>query len=177
MKSIYPQTDESRIRQVFQRPLINKNKKVIKIRAHHIPCYLFQVTFTGQKGDRAIHVICDGLRGKVRRIHWPQALYSLRGESAEIQMSLDEKNALDRVKREIQWFSFPSGLKIGKKYSLKSVRLLMVIGYPFWIVYFTKNSAYDFSVYDALSGKKENFFGRDIFLELFGLRVKEEEDA
>jgi hypothetical protein len=167
MKIIYPRINESRVRTVFQRGLFNRKKKIVKVEANYLPCYLFELCFLSKRKKKTFSVICDGLKGKVRRIEWPQPLSSSRLGSYEV--ILDEAAALKKVKEQVRWFSFRFGLRIQKKYSLESVNLLGKIGYPFWVVYCKKDSSYNFVVYDGLSGKKEDYFAKDIFLELFGL--------
>jgi len=175
MKIIYPQTDESQVRSLFQRRIFNWKKRIVKVETNYLPCYLFQVKFKSKRGDKTFEVICDALKGKVRRISWPQPLSSSGLNSQKAV--LDEAAALEKIKEEVRWFSFPFGLKIQKKYSLESVIPLGKVGYPFWVVYYKKNNCYNFFIYDGLTGKKEDFFAKDIFLELFGLRLKEEGDA
>ena len=167
MKVILSQTDEKAIRNSFQKSLFNRNKSIIKIRKNYLPCYLFELNFESQKKNKKVFVICDSLKGKIRRINWPQ---SCQYSSPEInKFYLNETNALYKVQDELKWFSFSAGLHLKKKYRLESIVCLSQIGYPFWLVYFKRKGKYDFSVYDALSGKKEDFFGRDIFLAYFGL--------
>ncbi len=81
---------------------------------------------------------------------------------------MDEEEALEKVKEQVRWLSFRFGLRIQKKYSLESVVPLGKIGYPFWLIYYKKNGAYNFVVYDGLSGKREDHFAKEIFLELLG---------
>ena len=167
MKVIYPRIDESRVRGVFRRRPFNRKKKIVKVEANYLPCYLFELRFKSRRGVKTLEVICDLLKGKVRRIEWPQPLSSSSLNSP--QNVLDEEEALEKVKEQVRWFSFRFGLRIQKKYSLESVNLLGKIGYPFWVVYYKKNGAYNFFVYDGLSGKKEDYFAKDIFFELLGL--------
>jgi hypothetical protein len=167
MKVIYPQIDEARVRDVFRRKFFNRKKKIVKVEGSYLPFYLFQLSFHSKRGRKTISVICDGYKGKVRRIEWPQPLISLRLNSPK--NVLDEEEALERVKEQVRWFSFRFSLRIQKKYTLESVVSLGKIGYPFWLIYYKKNGAYNFFVYDGLSGKKEDYFAKGIFLELLGL--------
>jgi len=167
MKVIYPQIDESKVRAVFRKRFFNRNKNIVKVEANYLPCYLFELRFISKRGRKSFTAICDGLKGKVRRIEWPHPLSSSSLDSPEIV--LDEAAALEKVKEQIRWLSFRFGLRIHKKYSLESVSPQGKIGYPFWIVYYKKNGAFNFLVYDGLSGKKEGYFAKDIFLKLFGL--------
>lgn len=98
---------------------------------------------------------------------WPQPFHSSRVNFPEF--ALDEQRALKRVKEEFNWGGLTSRLRIKKKYRLDEVSGLGKVGYPFWIVYFKRRGRYNFVVYDALSGEREDFFSKDIFLELFGL--------
>lgn len=165
MKVIYPQIDESQVKKIFQRKLLNRKKNIMKIQVHYLPCYLFELCFQSKTGVKTIDVICDGLRGKVRRILWPQPVHP-DNENLE-KMVLDERTALEKVREETRWFSFRFDLRIRRKYRLESVVSLGKVGYPFWVVYYKKNGLYNFSVYEGLSGKKEDLFGKDIFFELF----------
>lgn len=167
MKAIYPQIDESTIKDIFQRRFFNRKKKIVKVEESYLPFYLFQLSFHSKRGGKTVNVICDGYKGKVRRIQWPQPSISL-GLNPPKNV-LDEEQALEKVKDQVRWFSFRFGLRIQKKYSLESVVSLGKIGYPFWLVYYKKNGAYNFFVYDGLSGKKEDYFAKGIFLELLGL--------
>lgn len=167
MKVIYPQVDESNVRSVFRKRPFNRKSKIVKVEANYLPCYLFELRFKGRRGVKTLVIICDGLKGKVRRIEWPQPLSSSSLDSPATV--LDEAAALEKVKEQIRWLTFRFGLKMKKKYSLEAVRPLGKIGYPFWVVYYKKNDAYNFLVHDGLSGKKEDLFAKDIFLELFGL--------
>ena len=167
MKVILSQTDEKAIRDSFQKSLFNRSKSIIKIRENYLPCYLFELNFKSPKKNKKVVVICDALKGKIRRIKWPQ---SCQFTSPEINnFYLNQANALCKIQNELKWFSFSAGLHLKKKYHLERVVCLGQIGYPFWLVYFKKKGKYNFSVFDALSGKKEDFFGRDIFLAYFGL--------
>lgn len=167
MKVIYPQIDESKVRAVFRKRPFNRKNKIIKVEANYLPCYLLELRFKSKRGIKTLAVICDSIEGKVRRIEWPQPLSSSSlGSPATV---LDEAAALEKVKEQIRWLSFRFGLRIKKKYSLEAVNPLGKIGYPFWIVYYKKNGAYNFLVYDGLSGKKEDLFAKDIFMEIFGL--------
>jgi len=170
MKVIYPQIDESKVRAVFRRRPFSRKKKIVKVQANYLPCYLFELRFLSKSGKKSLAVICDGLKGKVRRIEWPQPLSSSNLDSPATV--LDEAAALERVKEQIRWLSFRLGLRIQKKSSLEAVNPLGRIGYPFWIVYYKKNGSYNFLVYDGLSGKKEDYFAKDIFLKLLGLYKK-----
>jgi len=167
MKVIYPQIDESRVTAVFRNRPFNRKKKIIKVESNYLPCYLFELRFKSKRGVKNLAVICDGLKGKVRRIEWPQPLSSSSIDSPATV--LDEVTALEKVKEQVGWLSFRFGLRIQKKYRLDSVNPQGKIGYPFWIVYYKRNGAYNFLVYDGLSGKKEDYFAKDIFLEFFGL--------
>lgn len=167
MKVIYPQIDESKVRIVFQKRPFKGKKKIVKVEANYLPCFLFELRFKSRRGEKTLAVICEALKGKVRRIDWPQPLSS--SSIASPETVLDEVKAFKKVKEQIRWLSFRFGLRMQKKYSLESVNLLGKIGYPFWVVYYKKNGAYNFLVYDGLSGKKEDHFAKDIFLELFGL--------
>ncbi|NIM91322.1 MAG: hypothetical protein GTO17_10290 [Candidatus Aminicenantes bacterium] len=167
MKVIYPQIDESKVRAVFRKRPFSRKNKIVKVEANYLPCYLFELRFKGRKGIKTLVIICDGLKGKVRRIEWPQLLSSSSLDSPATV--LDEVEALEKVKEQVRWITFRFGLKINKKYSLEAVHPLGKIGYPFWIVYYKRNGAYNFLVHDGLSGKKENHFAKDIFMELFGL--------
>ena len=168
MKVIYPQIDESKIRAVFQKRPLNRKNKIVKVEANYLPCYLFELQFNSRRAVKTLVVICDGLEGKVRRIEWPQPLSS---SSIDLPgVVLDEAAALEKVQEQIRWVSFRFGLKIQQKYNLEKVNPLGQLGYPFWVVYYKKNNAYNFLVYDGLSGKKEDHFAKDIFMELFGLK-------
>ena len=167
MKVIYPQIDESEVRAVFRKRPFNRKKKIVKVEANYLPCYLFELRFKGRRGVKTLVIICDGLEGKVRRIEWPQPLSSSSLDSPATV--LDEAAALEKVKEQMRWVYFRFSLKIKKKYSLEAVHPLGKIGYPFWIVYYKKNNSYNFLVHDGLSGKKEDHFAKDIFMELFGL--------
>jgi len=175
MKVIYPQIDESRVRKNFQRGLFNRKKEIVRVEINYLPCFLFELYLKSKRGMKAIQVICDSIRGKVRRMRWPQPLTSSSFDSQET--FLDEAAALARVKEEFRWLSFRFGLRMQNKYSLESVISLGKIGYPFWVIYYKRNGNYNFSICDGLSGKKEDLFAKEIFLELFGLRRKEEGDV
>lgn len=167
MKIIHTQADAKTIRDAFQKSFFSRKKQIVKVEENYLPCYLFKLRFKSLKKTKNIFVICDGLAGKVRRIDWPQP-YRFSPLNLN-NFSLDEAAALKKVKEELRWFSFSSGLRIKKKYHLEEVAVLGKVGYPFWLVYFKRKGKYNFSVYDALSGKKEDFFGKDIFLSHFGL--------
>lgn len=167
MKLINPLTHESEIRDSFSKSLLNRNKEIIKIQENYLPCYLFKLEFRSAKKTKSLYVICDAVRAKVRRVNWPQSFHSNSRDFPDY--ALDQDRALRRVKEELKWGAMTSRLKIKKKYRLDEVSELGKIGYPFWIVYFKRRRRYNFLVYDALSGKREDFFGKDIFLELFGL--------
>jgi len=167
MKIIYPQINESEVEAVFRRWPFNRKKKIVKIESSYLPCFLFELQFKSQRGLKNFAVICEGFKGKVRRIEWPQPLSSSSLDSPKTVM--DEAKALEKVQEQIRWLSFRFGLRIQRKYSLEAVNFLEKIGYPFWIVYYRKHGTYNFLVYDGLSGKKEDHFAKDIFLELFGL--------
>lgn len=167
MKVILSRIDEKIIRNLFQKSVINRHRTIVKIRETHLPGYLFELNFTSSRKNKKIFVICDALKGKVRRLNWPQPC---QFSSPEINnFYLTEAQALGKVQDELRWFSFSAGLHLKKKYQLERAVCLGQIGYPFWLVYFKRKGRYDFSVYDALSGKKEDFFGKDIFLAHFGL--------
>ena len=167
MKIILPQTDEKIVREYFQNSFFHRQKRIIKLRWNYLPCYLFELNFVSQKKQKRVFIICDALKGKIRRINWPQP-YQLAPPEIN-SFRLDERDALHKVKEEVRWISFSSGLPLRKKYHLERINCLGRVGYPFWLVYFKKKGKYNFSVFDALSGKKEDFFGRDIFLAYFGL--------
>lgn len=170
MKILSVQTDENKIRRSFTKSFFNRKKEIVKIKEHDLPCYLFELLFKCLNKEKRLYVVCDALKGKVRRISWPQPH---RQENLTLEnFSLDEMQALKRVQEEFSWFSFSSGLRIKRKYHLARVTQLGRVGYPFWTVYYKRRGKYNFSVYDALSGKKEDFFTREIFLALYGLREK-----
>lgn len=170
MKIIHPQTDEREIRHSFNKSPFNRKKQIVKVEEKYLPCYLFELCFRSAKKTKKIFVICDGLKGKVRRMSWPQPYYfSMRHLE---NLSLDEETALKKVKEELRWFSFLTGLRIKRKYHLEEVVSHEEVDYPFWVVYFNRRERYNFSVFDALSGKKEDFFGREIFLQGLGLQEK-----
>ncbi len=167
MKLINPSTNESEIRKTFRRSVLNRRKDIVKIERNYLPCYLFNLVYKSDKKTLTIHVICDAVRAKVRRVSWPQPFHSSRVDFPDY--ALDQERALKTVKEEFRWGGWSSQLRIKKKYRLDEVNRLGKIGYPFWIVYFKRRERLNFVVYDALSGKREDFFSKDIFLELFGL--------
>lgn len=167
MKLIDPLTNESEIRVAFKKSLLNRRKSIVKIEQNYLPCYVFNLVYKSKKETKTLHVICDAVRAKVRRMSWPQPVHSSRGEFPD--HALSQERALKAVKDEFRWGGWTSPFRIKKKYHLEEVNPLEKIGYPFWVVYFKRRGRYNFIVYDALSGKREDFFGKDIFLELFGL--------
>lgn len=168
MKILASQTDRRQIKESFRKSFFNRKKEIVRIEERHIPCYLFELLFRSSRRERRIHVVCDALRGKVRRVDWPQAFVP------ELELSdgaaLDEAQALKRVGDEFRWFSFSSGLRVRRKYHLEEVVSRGKLAYPFWVIYYRKKERYNFSVFDAISGKREDFFTREIFLDLFGLK-------
>lgn len=168
MKILSSQTDEMKIRESFSKTFFNWRKRIVKVAKFDLPCYLFELEFRSSNKVKRLYVICDAHKGKVRRVDWPRPCHSITGNLEKF--SLDEAQALKRVKEEFRWFSFSSGMRGKRKYHLEEVMSLGCLGYPFWIIYYKRRGRYNFSVYDALSGKKEDFFTRDIFLGLFGLK-------
>lgn len=167
MKLINPSTNESEIRGTFRKYVFNRRKEIVKIEQNYLPCYLYKVVYKSAKETKDLYVICDAVRAKVRRVSWPQPFHNSLKDFPDF--TLDEERALKRIKEQFRWGGLTSQLRIKKKYSLDEVMELGRIGYPFWIVYFKRRGRYNFVVYDALSGKREDFFSKDIFLELFGL--------
>ncbi len=167
MKVILSQIEEKVIRASFQKSVINRRKTIIKIRESHLPCYLFELNFTSSRKNKTVFVICDALKGKIRRLNWPQPCRFYHPEMNKFYLT--EAEALAKVQDELKWFPFLPGLHLKRKYRLAKTVFLGQVGYPFWLVYFKRRGRYDFAVYDALSGKKEDFFGKDIFLAYFGL--------
>jgi hypothetical protein len=78
MKVVYPRLDESAVREVFRRRIFNRKKKIVKVEENYLPCHIFQLNFHSKSGARSLNVLCDGYKGKVRRIDWPQTLTSSR---------------------------------------------------------------------------------------------------
>lgn len=171
MKVINFQASEIQIRELLKKKfLFRRRKEVVKLEKRFLPCYVFELLFQGEKAEKRVFVLCDGLLGKVRRIIWPQLL--VESEERLPKFILDEEAAHKRVNEEAQWTLFPLRLRIKRKYRLVSARKIAKVGFPFWIVYFKKRGQYSFSVFDGVSAKAENTFGREIFLEVFGLREK-----
>lgn len=170
MKVLLPRTDEREIRHSFGKGSFRRKRQIVKIEEHDLPCYVFELHFRSSIKTKKIFVICDGLKGKVRRLSWPQTYSSSLRHNEDF--SVDEETAVKKVKEELRWFSFLTGLRIKRKYHLEEVVAHGEVGYPFWVVYFKRKGKYNFSVYDALSGKKEDFFGKEIFLQVLGLQEK-----
>lgn len=170
MKIIHSQTDEREIGLSFRKSPFHRKKQIVKVEEHSLPGYLFELHFRSSKKTKKIFIICDGLKGKVRRISWPQNHSSSLRPSEDFL--LDEETALKKVKEELRWFSFLTGLRIKRKYHLEEVMAHGEVRYPVWVVYYKHKGKYNFSIYDALSGKKEDFFGKEIFLQILGLQQK-----
>lgn len=167
MKLINPLTNESEIRETFKKSILSRRKDIVKIEQNYLPCYLFNLVYKSAAKTKTLYVICDAVRAKVRRVSWPQSFHSSRVDFPDY--ALDEEKALKRVREEFKWGGLTSQLRIKKKYRLDEVSGLGKFGFPFWTVYFKRRGRYNFVMYDALSGKREDFFSKDIFLELFGL--------
>lgn len=173
MKVIVFQASETQIRELLEKKsLFRRKKEVVKLEKQFLPCYVFELFFRGKNEEKRVFVLCDGLHGKVRRIIWPQSL--VESDENLPKFMLDEQAAHKRVNEEAQWTLFPLRLRMKRKYRLVSARKITQVGFPFWIVYFKKREHYSFSVFDGISGKAEDAFGREIFLEVFGLREKPE---
>ncbi|MCD6454741.1 MAG: hypothetical protein J7L62_05505 [Candidatus Aminicenantes bacterium] len=143
-------------------PLKEKGEKeplpFLKREIIYAPFYLFEVEYTGGK---KLYFGVDAVKGKTSTI-----------ENQIIDIAEDFKGSpgirkIEREKAEeiaMLEARFPVGIFFKKR--LEKLRYLDLLLYPFIVYYKKGKKGYDIDVYDAITGKKENLFAKEIIVEI-----------
>lgn len=122
-----------------------------------LPFYVYRAVYTG---GREILIMVDGIKGKTVKIE--ATLLELGKKAEEGWMSeLSEKEAREIAFQEAR---FPVSIFFKKR--LQSLEFVDKLLYPFIVYYRKKGEGYNIDVYDAITGKKENFFAREMIISI-----------
>ncbi|GEM_PF-2437228 len=142
-------------------PLVTEGKKApvhyLKKEVIHLPFFVFRAIYSG---GREIFVMVDGIKGKTVRVE-PWILDKGEEKNFEINVEISQQEAKEIALQEAR---FPVSIFFKKR--MESLELMESILYPFLIYYKRKGEGYNIDVYDGVTGKRENFFAREIIIAI-----------
>lgn len=122
-----------------------------------LPFYVYRAIYTG---GREIFIMVDGIKGKTVKIK-PTLLESGKKTEESWMPELSEKEAREIAFQEAR---FPVSIFFKKR--LESLEFVDRLLYPFIVYYMKKGRGYNIDVYDAVTGKKENLFAREMVISI-----------
>ena len=147
--------------------LLSPRRKLLKTELIYLPVYLFALKLEDKRGrafDEKISV--DGIRGEfafVREINYDPSPPHNRHR---FEFGLTEQEARDIAEREYKRILFKDNLKTGNDAKITGFQRGKLIYYPYWIGYYKRKKAYDFSIIDAVDGGKQGIKMRPVFFDL-----------
>ena len=102
----------------------------------------------------------DALRGKISRLD-----EEVIEKGGDFQGNFPQRISPEQAKRIVlSEARFPAGIFSGIR--LESLEYQGKILYPFLVYYLRKKSGYDIKVFDGVTGRRENFFARELIIEV-----------
>jgi hypothetical protein len=146
---------------------LSPRRKLVKTELIYLPVYLFALKLEDKRGRVfAEKISVDGIRGEfafVKEINYDPSPPDNRHT---FEFGLTEKKARDIAEREYKRILFKDNLKTGNNVTITGFRPGRKIYYPYWIGYFKRKKAYDFSIIDAVDGGKQGIKMRPVFFDL-----------
>ncbi len=131
-------------------------KSYLKKEILYLPFYLFKASYSSSH----ILFMVDALRGKISRLD-----EEVMEKGGDFQGNFPHRISPEQAKQIVlSEARFPAGIFSGIR--LESLEYQGKILYPFLVYYLRKKSGYDIKVFDAVTGRGENFFARELIIEV-----------
>jgi len=142
-------------------------RKIIKVELIYLPMYLFNLRLEDKKGQIQMDkVTVDGIKGEFAIFIEPDHKIDVLDSKNKYDFIITEDEAREIAENEYSRFLFKNNLKTPNNIKITDFSPGTKIYYPFWIVYFKRREAFDFSVIDAVNGSKQGVKMRPVFIDL-----------
>lgn len=141
--------------------------KIVKTELIYFPYYTFELTLKDKKETKKIFVGIDGVEGSFALLNLQDLEFSKK-EELSFNFLVSQEEAQQIALQEYKNFLFEYKMHHAQRnIEVSEIKFYEKISYPYWVGYFKKKNSYNFSVLDAVTGKKEGIKARPIFLKAF----------
>lgn len=133
----------------------------------YLPYHRFTIELSDSESNEPVSVAVDGLVGEIVFFVKPETAHAPPGDFQCCKFELSAAEARSVVLDEYRRMLLQHCLRNKSTTTVQCVSSAVPVLYPFWIGYFRKGEAYDFSALDAVSGSVQGVRMRKVFLRAF----------
>ncbi len=146
---------------------LRRRPDIKKVELVHIPHYLHQVLVSLGNGERELSVCTDGICSNFSFFDAGRLEFSDEASGVVVDFLVSRQESERACLENLRWHLVGRGLRFKFRASLKEIREVRPIWYPYWVGYFKVRRGYDFRVADAVTGEVQGARMRGVFLKAF----------
>ncbi len=143
---------------------LRRKREMKKTELLNLPYYLYRVAVSQGNDEHEIVVCTDGIGGGFSFFDESGKVFSEQGGGEVFDFLVSQEEAERASLENLRWHLVRRGLRLKVKASVKEIREVERIHYPYWVAYFRGPDGYNFRAADAVTGEVQGIRMRKTFL-------------
>jgi len=168
MQFVQPRISEEEARKLLGKrggfPFRRKGE-IRKVELVYLPYYLHRAVVAQGAEEHDVLVCTDGISGFFSFFDSTHVAFCERACGEVLDFVVSAEEALRASADGLRWHLLHQGLRLKVRASVRGIREVARIHYPYWVAYFKRSDAYGFRVADAVTGEIRDARIRAAFLK------------
>jgi hypothetical protein len=146
---------------------LGRKREMRNMRLLYLPYYVHKVVVLQGNEEHEIVTCTDGISSDFSFFNVKGLDFCDEGSGEVFDFLVSPEEAGRACMNNLRWHLVRQALRLKVKPSVKEIREMQRIHYPYWVAYFKGHRGYDFSVADAVTGEIQGAPMRKTFLTAF----------
>ncbi|NQT83082.1 hypothetical protein HQ563_08665 [bacterium] len=144
-----------------------RKREMKKMELLYLPYYVHRVVISQRDDQHEIIACTDGISNIFSFFDAKQMEFCNEASGEVFDFLVSAEEARRACRESLRWHLVRQGLRLKVKASVKEIREVREIHYPYWVGYFRGGDGYDFRAADAVTGETQGVRMRETFLAAF----------
>ncbi len=170
MRFVVPKLSPEEARRILsRRPKLSLRRKreMKKVELVYLPYYVHTVAVSQGNDEHEIVVCTDGTCSAFSFFDAGEMGFREEASGEVFDFLVSPEEAERACLDNLRWHLIRQGLRLKVKASVKEIRKIERVHYPYWVAYFKGADGYDFRAADAVTGEIQGVRMRETFLTAF----------
>ncbi len=146
---------------------LRRKREMKKMELLYLPYYVHTVTVSQGNDEHEIVVCTDGICSAFSFFNAKETAFCEEASGEVFDFLVSPEEAERACRDNLRWHLIRQGLRLKVKASVKEIRKIESVHYPYWVAYFKGADGYDFLAADAVTGEIQGVRMRKTFLTAF----------